>query len=104
MKLDLINVSLRDLVSLVVLTHLFRKKTFTKFIVTCKLCWIISFVEKEEKEAREREEGNKQEPKKVFLIYTWCRQTIVTERFLTECSKTKNKVIPLTHQKLQTNH
>lgn len=33
-------------------------------MLTCKVCGIISFVEKEEKEAREREEGNKQEPKK----------------------------------------
>ena len=31
------------------------------------------FIEKEEKEAREREEGNKQEPKKVLVyLYTLC--------------------------------
>jgi len=48
-------------------------------LLTRKLCWIISFVEKEEKEAREREEGNK-EPKKVLLLYTFCRQITVIER------------------------
>jgi len=73
-------------------------------LLTCKLCGIISFVEKEEKEAREREEGNKQEPKKVLLLYTFCRQPTVIERLLTECRKTKTKVMALAYQKLQANH